>query len=91
VSMTERTKMGRMALRVEGDNWVAYYAEPDTMEGALFLASIKMRLVQNKERKAQFMTLVRAIVGDLIEEALGERPSFSRPKTVPPHERSGNA
>jgi hypothetical protein len=89
--MTERTKIGRAALRVEGDNWVAYYAEPDTMEGALFLASIKMKLVENEERKQQFMTLVRAIVGDLIEEAMGQRPSWKRPKAAPPHERSGNA
>lgn len=89
--MTERTKMGRAALRVEGDNWVAYYAEPDTMEGALFLASIKMKLVENEERKQQFMTLVRAIVGDLVEKAMGQRPSWGRTKTAPPHERSGNA
>lgn len=89
--MNKRTKMGRAALRVEGDNWVAYYTEPDTMEGAIFLASIKMRLVENPQRKAQFMTLVRAIVGDLIEDALGARPSWGRPKTAPPHERSGNA
>ena len=35
--------IGRLAMRVEGELWSAYYAMPNTMEGAVFLGSIAMR------------------------------------------------
>ena len=40
---------GRLAMRVEGNLWVAYYAEADTMDSAVFLGSIQMRFVQDKK------------------------------------------
>jgi hypothetical protein len=32
--LNELQKIGRLALRVEGTMWCAYYAMPDTMDGA---------------------------------------------------------
>lgn len=89
--MAEMQQIGRLALRVEGNNWVAYYAMTNTMEGALFLGSIRMALVSRKDRKNKFMGLMRNVVGDLIEEASGKRPEWKEPYAAPEHERSGNA
>ena len=97
--MSEHTKgrpgefqVGRLALRVEGDNWNAYYAKPNTMEGAVFLGSIGMPfIVANPERKQAFMDMMRDIVADHIQEATGIRPTWGDPKTAPEHERSGTA
>lgn len=38
-------KIGRLAMRHEGSNWSAYYAEPGTMEGAIFLGSVDRKSV----------------------------------------------
>jgi hypothetical protein len=70
-------------MRVEGNEWRAYYALTDTMKDALFLGSIKMRFVQTEERKAAFMGLMQESVGDVIEEKLGTRPNWHRPKDAP--------
>lgn len=82
--------IGRLAMRVEGDHWNAYYALPDSMEGAVWLGSIAMRFVQDQTRKQLFMALMRAAVSDLIEEATGERPIWPEPEghTAPEHEKS---
>jgi hypothetical protein len=88
----ELVKAGRLALRHEGGSWVAYYALPDTMQGALILGSIAMGSVINRpERKEQFMALMREVVSDFIEEATGERPRWPDPPSpAPEHERAGN-
>ena len=85
-------QVGRLALRAEGDNWVAYYAEPGKMEGAIFLGSIRMGAVTtNPARKQAFLEMMRDIVSDIIEEATGIRPVWGDPGRAPEHERSGNA
>jgi hypothetical protein len=85
-------EIGRLALRVEGDNWVAYYALTDTMKDALFLGSIRMGIVtQHPEHKRAFMALMQEVVGDFIREATGERPNWNEPQSAPEHERSGSA
>lgn len=89
--MNEKNQIGRLALRVEGDNWNAYFAIPGTMDGAVFLASIRMALVQNRDRKQAFMDLMRDVVADIIEQQTGERPSWNEPTGAPEHERSGSA
>lgn len=88
--MTEYKKMGRLAFREEGDNWVAYYALPGTMEGALFLGSVKMAFVlRNAARKRTFMRLMKEAVGDIIEEATGSRPKWPEGiQPAPEHERT---
>jgi hypothetical protein len=39
---TTQKQVGRLAMRHEGMWWVAYYAMPSTMEGAVELARIAM-------------------------------------------------
>ena len=90
--MTEMVEAGRLALRVEGNNWNAYFARPGTMEDAVLLASISMRLVQNEERKDAFLELMKECVADMLEEATGQRPSYPKGiQDAPESERSGNA
>lgn len=85
--MKDHAQIGRLALREEGSDWNAYYAMPDTMQGALFLGSIKMRFVMSEERKAAFIGLMREAVADLIEEQVGVRPTWGGPKAAPFREK----
>lgn len=81
-------EVGRLALRSEGDFWVAYYALPDTMDGAVLLGSIAMRFVQDKNRKRLFQMLMQEAVADLLEGYYGTRPHWpSPPVAAPEHER----
>ena len=86
-------KIGRLAMRVEGNNWNAYYALTDTMVDAVFLGSIALRFVPAESmRYYLFINLMRGAVADIIEELTGERPEFpSGIVPAPEHERSGNA
>jgi hypothetical protein len=60
-SMTPTTKptIGRLALRVKGDDWIAY-ALSDSMADAVPIASIKTRFIRNAARKEAFAALARA-------------------------------
>lgn len=52
--------------------WNAYYAQADTLEGALLLGSIAIGAVQDKPRpKKIFLDLMRSIVTDILENKLG--------------------
>lgn len=80
----EKIQIGRLAMRVEGDRWVAYYAHPDTMEIATFLGSIRFGAIKhNPQRKQAFMDMMREVVSDLIEISLGKRPEWGDPKPGP--------
>jgi hypothetical protein len=91
--MSEKmVQMGRLAMREEGSLWVAYYAPPDNMTDAIFLGSIRLAFVQQKDRKDLFMALMKEAVSDIMEEALGHRPTWpSPPQPAPEHERGGKA
>lgn len=90
--MPELAQVGRLALRHEGDNWVAYYMLPDSIVSPVFLGSIRMgAVVGNEPRKQAFMDLMRDIVSDIIQETTGIRPTWSGPQPAPEHERSGAA
>jgi hypothetical protein len=78
--MNKDQQIGRIAMRVDGDEWKAYYAMPDTMEAPLFLGSVKMAIVQKPERREAFMSLMRDAVADMIEEKIGTRPVWGGPK-----------
>ena len=81
-------KIGRLAMREEGDPWNAYYVMPGTMDGAIFLGSIRKAFVVQAPRKIVFMHLMQQAVSDIIEETTGTRPS-ELPE--PEHERGGHA
>jgi hypothetical protein len=90
--MDNHTQIGRLALRQEGENWNAYYAMSDTMDGAIFLGSIRMGAVtSNPDRKQSFMNLMRDLVADIIEENTGIRPAWGDPERAPENERAGSA
>lgn len=88
--MSENVALGRLAMRVEGENWVAYYALPDTMQDAVVLGSIRMgAVIDNPERKEAFMAMMTSVVAEIIEDRIGVRPSWSDTVKAPEHERSG--
>lgn len=87
--MTNMQQIGRLAMRVEGNNWNAYYALNETMEGALFLGSLQMGIARIPERKQQFLSLMRDAVADILEDRIGERPEWNDPVCAPEHERAG--
>lgn len=90
--MTQQAKIGRIALRVEGDNWVAYWADVGTMEGAILLGSIAMAFVNHSpKRKAEFIELMNQCAADALEDILGTRPTWNEPHAAPENEKSGNA
>jgi hypothetical protein len=87
----EGFKIGRLAMRQEGANWNAYYAEPGTMEGAMLLGSVRMSLVLRPDAKARFLECMMEFVADIIQDATGQRPTFpDGPELAPPHERAGH-
>jgi hypothetical protein len=85
-------KIGRLAMREEGDNWNAYFAKPDHMAGTIYLGSIRMAfIINNPARKEQFVALMRDVVGDMMQGALGVRPSRWDQQPAPEHERTRKA
>lgn len=90
--MSQTEKMGRLAMRVEGDLWVAYYALPDTMKDALFLGSIQMAFVQDWQKKELFMSMMKDCVSHLLKERIGVQPAWpDGTQPAPQHERAGRA
>lgn len=82
----------RLAFRIEGKNWVAYFAPTDSMKGAVLLGSVQMNLVHgNGPRKEQFMAFMRDCFGDVCQEIFGTRPEWKELVPAPQHERSSNA
>lgn len=82
-------QIGRIAFRVEGNNWNAYFALPWSMTGAVYLGTIAMALVERKPRKEAFIELMRQAVGDILEDSTGRRPEWpGEPVAAPEHERT---
>jgi hypothetical protein len=89
--MTKAT-IGRLAMRHEGKFWNAYYALPNTMDGAILLGSIAMRFVANPDRKERFMAMMKEAVSDIIAERTGATPTWpDGPQPAPQHERAGHS
>lgn len=82
-------QIGRLAMRHEGKWWNAYYAMPNTMEGAILLGSIAMLFVEREERRVAFLNFMREVVADILEEKLGARPDMHE-QPAPESERSGH-
>ncbi|AUC52323.1 hypothetical protein CDO87_03570 [Sagittula sp. P11] len=91
--MADKVQTGRLAFREEGTLWVAYYALPGTMKGAVFLGSIQMAFVQDWTAKEMFMSLMRDAVTAIIREQTGTAPEWPEPqgRPAPEHERGGRA
>jgi hypothetical protein len=91
MSADGQVQVGRLAIRREGENVNAYYAMPGTMEGALWLASIKSTAADQPGVLEIFMDLGRAIVGEILFEETGQRPTWGGPEQAAEHERGGRA
>ncbi len=89
--MSKQQQVGRLALRVEGVWWNAYYAQQGTMEGAILLGSLRMSLARVPKLKTLFMDLMTATVGEAVKETFGLQPTWNAPEAAPEHERSGAA
>jgi hypothetical protein len=89
--MADTHQVGRVAMRVEGTLWVAYFARMGTMDDALFLGSIQMAFVQDPDRRHAFMGLIQQAVGEILATAAGQVPHWPDPVAAPEHERSGRA
>jgi hypothetical protein len=83
-------KIGRIAIRTEGDILVARYAMPDTMEDAIFLASIsKSACDLDRGIFEAFMQLARTIVAVILKDTTGADVTWKDPERAPEHERAG--
>lgn len=87
----EKQQVGRLAMRVEGEWWVAYYATTDSMKEALELGRIRMPFVQDWQRKEIFMAMMRDAASDILKEVTGVTPEWGGPVRAPEHERAGRA
>lgn len=82
-------QVGRLALRREGEYWNAYYALNDSMEGAVLLGSINLRIVgPYTDIEQRFIELMQQIITKLFEEKFGVRATWGEPENAPEHERS---
>lgn len=81
--------IGRIALRDEGDWWVAYHARLDTMDGATEIGRIRMNLVkQDHMLKERFIAFIREAFNVACREALGLTPEYpTPPMPAAEHER----
>ena len=92
MSTEEKMQIGRLTMRVEGDNWTAYFADTDTMNDAVWLGSVKMNIIhEHPDRREAFIGLMRDAVADIIEQKTGYRPEWGGEELAPEHERSGSA
>jgi PRTRC genetic system protein C len=90
-SAAEGMQVGRLAMRVEGNFWGAYYAQAGSMEGAVPLGTIGMGIVSRDETKRdRFFNLMRDAVADFIEDKTGQKPTWGVEERAPEHERAGH-
>ena len=83
-------QIGRLAFRVEGENWVAYFAAPGTMDGAIWMGTIRMSLVQDSERKRMFIDIMKSALTEFLA-AQGRTIGDWDESEAPEHEKSGRA
>lgn len=84
-------ELGRLAFRIEGDMWVAYYAMTHTMEGAILVGSIRRAFVTDRKNKAAFIRLMKQGAKPLLEEITQGKVKGWSTRPAPESERGGNA
>jgi hypothetical protein len=87
--MKKTTIPMRLAMRAEGDNWNAYVAQPDRMDGAIWIGSIRLRFIEDSpERKEIFLALMQDAMNDMLEKMFNRKPVWDEPVEAPEHERT---
>lgn len=89
--MPSKTRAGRLAFRVEGDFWNAYWTPESTMSGAILIGSLRMTFAEVPALKDHFMDLVRASFNEIVKQTVGGYATFDEPRPAPEHERGGSA
>ena len=85
-------RLGRFALREEGESITGYYAAPETMDGAFLLFSVPRHVAEVPGVKDAIFTFGRRIISEMVFEVTGVRPTWPEgPQPAPEHERSGRA
>lgn len=83
--------VARLALRVEGDWWVAYLAQIGTMEGAEELGRTRMSIIEDPDMKASFMAFMKVAMQMMIEASGNRIDGWHDPVIAPQHEKAGRA
>lgn len=81
----------RIAYRHEGDWWNVYLAPPETMDGAMLIATLHMGFAKNEELKNEFMLFMRKAATEITKASLGIDPLYGEPHAAPEHEKAGSA
>jgi hypothetical protein len=91
--MKNKVQVGRLAFRVEGDWWNAYWApKQNSMEGAVHLGSIRMDLAGASQAvKDSFMETMQLGILHVINDSFGVNPTWGAAQPGPERERSGRA
>ena len=85
-------KIGRLALRVEGPRWVAYFAATAGIDDAVEIGSILMSVVgRSSQCKEKFEELMQLAMVDVIYKASGMEAEWGDATVAPECERAGNA
>jgi len=80
----------RLAMRQEGDWWVAYVATTESMQGAFEIGRIAMGAARDPQVKDAFLAvMVQVLQGNL--EAMGLTPLSWETRSAPESERAGRA
>jgi hypothetical protein len=89
--MKKPKEVCRLAMRREGNMWIAYVAALNTMDGAVVIGSIAMAaVIDNPKRKAAFQRMMTDAVAEMIHAQTGQNPNMIE-NEAPPNERAGNA
>ena len=80
----------RIAFRQEGKWWNAYLARPQTMDRAICMGSILIRLAEDEAVREAFKAMMRAALEVAIRELGHKNPKWETRK-APEHEKSGHS
>lgn len=77
----------RLAMRVEGEMWNAYCAEPDTMDGKVLLLGVRKELIFDDQEWQDFYEMAWACFSVYMEMAYGVDVGDPVTSMAPAHER----
>lgn len=82
----------RLAFRIEGDFWNAYYVPHRySMKDAILLGSLRLSLASIPSIKSKFMVMMKDAFNYHVRELTGRTIKFNPPQVAPENERTGNS